>query len=82
MVRPHKPRNVEKEIRLYKNGAVIPYIKIGQLKIPDVSYGESLAPENISDDIKDEKHSIYSVEASRERRVEVIKISTDLIENK
>ncbi|HEB62081.1 MAG TPA: hypothetical protein ENI82_02915 [Bacteroidetes bacterium] len=70
--------SVEKELRKYENGALIPFIKNKKLKITDVSYGESLAPENISDDLKDERHSIYSVEASRERRVEVIKISTDL----
>ncbi len=74
--------SVEKELRKYKNGALIPFIKNKKLKITDVSYGESLAPKNISDDLNDEKHSVYSVEASRERRVEVIKISTDLNDNK
>jgi len=70
--------SVEREIKKYQNGALIPFIKNKKLIITDVSYGESLAPENISDDLKDERHSIYSIEASRERRVEVIKISTDL----
>lgn len=74
--------SADNEIRQYRGGALIPFIKSGKLKITDVSYGESLSPKDISDSLNDEKHSIYSVKASKERRVEAIKISTDLNENK
>jgi len=74
--------SVENELKKYRNGALKPFIKNKQLIITDVSYGEALAPKDISDDLNDEKHSIYSVKASRERRVEVVKISTDLINEK
>ncbi len=74
--------SLDNEIRKYKGGVFLPYMKSGQLIITDVSYGESLAPKDISDSLKDEKHSIYGVKASKERRVEVIQINTDLNENK
>jgi len=74
--------SVENELKKFRNGALIPFIKNKQLMITDVSYGEALAPKDISDDLNDEKHSIYSVKASKERRVEVVKISTDLINEK
>ncbi len=72
--------SVENEIKKYRNGIFFTYLKSGNLRITDVSYGESLSPKNISDNLKDEKRSIYSVGASKERRVEAIKISTDLNE--
>lgn len=75
-------KSIDNEIRSYKKGALIKYLKKGQLKITDVSYGESLASKDISDDIMNEKLSVYSVEASKERRVEVVKISSDLIDSK
>ncbi len=72
--------SLDNEIRKYKGGIFLQYLKSGALVITDVSYGESLAPKDISDSLKDEKHSIYSVRASKERRVEVIQIDTDLNE--
>lgn len=72
--------SVENEIKKYRNGIFFTYLKSGNLRITDVSYGESLSPKDISDNLKDEKQSIYSVKASKERRVEAIKISTDLNE--
>jgi len=72
--------SLDNEIRKYRGGVILPYLKSGKLVITDVSYGESLAPKDISDSLKDEKQSIYSVKASKERRVEVIQINTDLNE--
>ncbi len=72
--------SLDNEIRKYKGGVFLQYLKSGALIITDVSYGESLAPKDISDSLKDEKHSIYGVRASKERRVEVIQIDTDLNE--
>ncbi len=73
---------VNNQFKRYNNGALNKYIETGKLSITDVSYGESLAPKGISDNINDEKQSIYNIDASRERRVQVVKISTDLINNK
>ena len=49
------------------------YIKTGQLKVTEKSFGEATAPVNISDKVNDIK-SIYHINASKERRVEIIEI--------
>ena len=69
-------QSVRNELQKYQNGVLMPFIDNGQLVITDISYGETLAPSGISDDFNDERNSIYSVEASRERRVEIIQIDT------
>ncbi len=61
------------EFHRYKNGLFLKYIKSGQLKLSQKPFGETTAPPGISDQRKDLR-SIYSVEASRERRVEIIEI--------
>lgn len=63
------------EIREYQDGALMPYIESGQLLVTDISYGEELAPEGISDSRSNTPESIYSVQASRERRVEIIEVT-------
>ena len=71
--------SVENDIKLYSNGALIPFISNGQLKITQLSYGENLAPSNVSDVFYDRRNSVYSPEASLERRVEIVEIKTQLI---
>jgi hypothetical protein len=66
--------SVKNEIRRYKNGVLMPYITSGTLTIRDISFGETLSPDNVSDRSSDTSNSIYSVDASKERRVEIIKI--------
>jgi hypothetical protein len=66
--------SVKNEFRRYKNGILMPFIENGQLSVTDVSFGEELVPEGVSDRRSDTPNSIYSVEASRERRVEIVKI--------
>ena len=56
-----------------------PYVKSGQLVFEDISYGEEKADADVSDDLQDERMSIYSVEAAFERRAEIIKV---VVENK
>ncbi len=67
--------SVLNDIRSYGGGVLIPYLDSGQLKITDISYGENLSPVGISDSYSDKKRSIYSTEASRERRVEIIDVN-------
>ncbi len=50
------------------------YLKNGKLIITEAPYGESHTATGISDDLFDERNSIYSVGASRERRVEIIEV--------
>ncbi len=70
--------SIKNELKSYKGGVLAPYIENGQLKIKDTSFGEELSPKDISDQRSDKANSIYSVEASRERRatlVDLIKLN-------
>ncbi len=65
---------VRNEIKRYQNGILAPYIANGQLKITERSFGEDTAPSEVSDSRSDRRKSVYSPEASRERRVEIDEI--------
>lgn len=65
--------SVYNDIWNYKKGLFKKYIKSGQLKLSEKPFGESQAPKGISDQKKDLR-SVFTVEASRERRVEIIEI--------
>jgi Protein of unknown function (DUF1573) len=43
-----------------------------QLVIRELPFGEDRSEEGVSDDLHDLKHSVYSVDAARERRIEVV----------
>ncbi|MEZ5030859.1 MAG: hypothetical protein R2787_05635 [Saprospiraceae bacterium] len=61
----------------YQDQVFKPYVKSGQLVFEDISYGEERADSSVSDDLQDERMSIYSVEAAFERRAEIIKVIVD-----
>ena len=69
--------SIQNELRSYLGGALVPYIQNGQLKITELSYGENLAPTDVSDALFDRRNSIFSPEASRERRVEIVEIKSN-----
>lgn len=55
------------------NGGILkPYIDQGRITLEVVGYGEELSPQYISDKLDDERESIYSVQASFERKVAII----------
>jgi tetratricopeptide (TPR) repeat protein len=56
----------------HDGGIYRPFVENGQLVIKLEPNGENLAPKDISDDIKDERRSLYDPRASRERRLEII----------
>ena len=62
------------QVNDYSAGVLKTYIQNGQLKITDEAVGEEKAPIYVSDAIEDTRNSIYSVPASRERRVEIIDV--------
>ena len=66
-------QSVKNEFNKFNNGALKKYIKSGKLIISQKSFGEDTAPKGISDNSKDPK-SIYHINASRERRVEIVEI--------
>lgn len=67
--------SVRNEIMQYGGGQLRKYLESGQLVITDISFGEELAESNVSDSRSNKKQSIYSPEASRERRVEIISVT-------
>lgn len=66
--------SVQNNFKEYADGAFASYLDSGQLTIKQESFGETTAPKGISSSIPDERNSIYSYEASKERRVEIIQI--------
>lgn len=67
--------SVRKEFDDWNDGALLPYIKSGQLTVTERSFGEDTSPLEVSDDPKRPYASIYSPAASRERRVEIDEIN-------
>ncbi len=65
---------VRNHFKTYANGIFQSYLKSGQLIISEKPFGETTASQGISDDLDDQRNSIYSVEASVERRVEIVEI--------
>lgn len=64
------------EMRLLSNGAFIPYIEQtdsmkAQLRFKALPFGENKANAGVSDDLADEKKSIYSLGARLERKIEI-----------
>jgi hypothetical protein len=66
--------SVKNQIMTHKNGALSEYYKKGNLTVKELSFGETTAPKGISDAFNDPKNSIFSVEASKERRVEIVSL--------
>ncbi len=66
--------SLRNQFERWQNGTFEPYLKAGKLVISEAPFGESQSATGISDDLFDERNSIYSVGASRERRVEIIEV--------
>ncbi len=67
--------SVKNEMIFFENEELKKYYLAGQLVITDISFGKELAPPNVSGDLKDRRKSVYSLDASRERRVEILRAS-------
>lgn len=65
---------VQNYFDIYASNVLQDYIKSGQLIFYETPFGETTAPTGISDALNDRRNSIYSLEASRERRVEIVEI--------
>jgi outer membrane protein OmpA-like peptidoglycan-associated protein len=59
----------------YDGGALRAYLLNNQLRIRVLPYGEEKAERTVSDDARDRKRSVYSVEAMKERKVEIKEIN-------
>ncbi len=65
--------SVKNEILSYENGIFREYVRNGKLILTDISFGEETSPADVSDS-NNRTLSVYSPEASRERRVQIVKI--------
>lgn len=74
-------QSIRNEFARYNNGILAKYIESGQLKIKQRSYGEESVPEGVSDSQRNVSSSIYSPEASFERRIELEEITNASEEN-
>ncbi len=66
--------SIQNEFRSFREGILYDYMETGDLVVTQKSFGEETASPTISDDRKNARKSIFSPEASRERRVEIIEI--------
>jgi hypothetical protein len=62
---------------LFDGGIYKKFVDSKQLTFKREANGEAKSPTGISDDLKDERNSIYGVRASRERRLEIIGVRTN-----
>jgi hypothetical protein len=62
-------QSVKNYFRNWQGGAMRNYIDNGSLHFLDKAYGDTQAPPSISEDPNERDKSVYSVRASRERRV-------------
>ncbi len=66
--------SIQNEFKSFRDGILWKYMETGDLVVTQKSFGEETAPPTVSDDRKNVRKSIYSPEASIERRVEIIEI--------
>lgn len=69
--------SVLNQITKYSDGKLNEYVQNKQLVILEQAYGSRRAPRYVSGSIRDVRNSIYSIPASRERRVEIIQVKRD-----
>jgi len=65
---------LKNEIKTFGGGALSKYIESGDLQVVEVSYGEETAPPAVSDSYQDKRLSVYSIEASKERKAEIVRV--------
>ena len=73
-------------LKEYKKGVFLPYLNGkasngGALLVEYSPYGEYTANQQISDNPNDKKKSVYSINAAKERRVEIQSVSFLKAEN-
>ncbi|MBQ7550055.1 MAG: PD40 domain-containing protein [Bacteroidales bacterium] len=58
-------------LKEYKNGLFLPYLEKGKIIIQRIPEGSSLAHKGVSNNLNDKRNSVYSIAASRERKIQV-----------
>ena len=62
-------------LKTASKGSIAPYLKNGKLKVTEVSFGETKSPADVVSSYSDLRNSVYSVSASKERRVEIVDLN-------
>jgi hypothetical protein len=62
---------LKNQINTYKNGLLSKYITSYKIKFVDLPIGETEIPSGVSDDLNDPRNSIYSPEATAQRKVHI-----------
>ena len=60
--------------RKVRGGMYNQYLISGQLMVTNLPFGETASNPTVSDNWKDKRRSVFSVEASRERRAEILEV--------
>lgn len=60
--------------KAFQEGILRPFLQSKQLVISERSFGETTAAKTISDDLSDRQRSVFSIDAARERRVEIVEV--------
>jgi hypothetical protein len=76
IISSRRTKSVINFFRQYRNGAFKPYLENGQFEIIELAFGESQSKKEVPDRLEDLKGSVFSIAASVERRVEIVKVST------
>ena len=66
--------SIRNELNSFENGVLQEYIRNRQLIITEISYGDDLSEKDVVSDMRNVRESVFSVKASKERRVEILKV--------
>ncbi len=58
----------------FQEGILKPFLQSKQLIISERSFGETTAAKTVSDNLDDRQRSVFSIDAARERRVEIVEV--------
>ena len=69
--------SVANYLSAFSDSSLYTYLQNGQLQIYELPLGETQVNMDVSDNPNDKRNSIYSIKASRERRIEIQSISVE-----
>lgn len=66
--------SVENHFEEWNNRALLPFIQSGRLRFIEIPHGEGLSNPEVTDSASNRRKSVYSPQASRERRVRILDV--------
>ncbi len=74
MLTSRRTRSLINHFTQWESGALLPFLRTGQLRIRQEPLGEGESPKNISDNPARRQDSVFGLSASRQRKVQLIDI--------